>query len=89
MKQIIIKYFRGQPLSDNEIIEFLQSYLDGIGRKYDGQHLTGILSLLKQGVFQLQNAMEESCSNFPSLQLYKIYNPQGQLLSYRIIELEG
>ena len=88
MEQIIIKYFQGQPLSDGEIMEFLQFYLDGIERKYTGQHLTGILTLLKQGAFQLQNAMEESCPQFPNLQLYRIFSPQGQLIAYRIIKLE-
>lgn len=89
METILLKYFRGQPLSDSEVMEFLQYYLDTVAeRKYTGQQLTGILTLLRHGQFQLQTPMEEACRRFSSLQLYKLYNPQGQLIAYRIFEME-
>lgn len=88
MESTLIKYFQGQPLSDQEIMEFLQYYLDSVGRKYTGTQLTGILTLLKVGRFQLQDAMEETCYRFPSLQLYRVFSPQGQLIAYRIFKLE-
>lgn len=89
METILLKYFQGQPLSDVEITEFLQYYLDTVAeRKYTGQQLTGILTLLRHGQFQLRTPMEEACRRFPSLQLYKLYNPQGQLVSYQIFKIE-
>ena len=89
MKQIVIKYFEGKPLSDQEVLEFIQYYLEKVvKRPFTGQQLTGILMLLRQGTFQLQSAMEETCREFKSLQLYKIFSPQGQLLAYRIVTIE-
>lgn len=86
-KETVIKFYNNEPLSDPEIVEFLHDYLEEIEhRPHQSQELVGILTMVRQGVFQIHDAMERSANSLGYV-VDKLTNKQGQVIKLILREL--
>lgn len=87
MKEIIVKYFKQQPLTDNEIIEFIDWYLKNIEQIIPSSNeLQGILLFIKQGIFNIDEPMKRVSHHFKDIQVNTLYGKDGRLLIRNIHE---
>lgn len=88
MKETVLKFYNNQPITDVELIEFLDQYLREVEQiPASGAEIQIITQLVKQGMFQIQDAMKKATRHV-GLQLCEIYNKNGQLVSVRLEELK-
>lgn len=87
MKEVVLKFYNNQPITDQELVDFLVWFLENVEKKaFHSQEVIQIAQLVKQGIFQIHEAMERSTSIL-GLQLYKVFNKQGQLISIRLEDI--
>lgn len=83
MKDIIIKYYLGQPIQINEAISLMSEYMEDINKPNPAliQHMLDPMNVFGQGM--IQKAMEVSVNYLAATKynITKLYSKEGNIIS--------
>jgi hypothetical protein len=83
MKEIIIKYYLGQPIQINEAISLMSEYMEAINKPNPAliQHMLDPMNVFGQGM--IQKAMEVSVNYLAATKynITRLYSKEGNIIS--------
>ncbi len=83
MKEIIIKYYLGQPIQINEAISLMSEYMEAINKPNPTliQHMLDPMNVFGQGM--IQKAMEVSVNYLAATKynITRLYSKEGNIIS--------
>ena len=83
MKEIIIKYYLGQPIQINEAISLMSEYMEAINKPNPAliQHMLDPMNVFGQGM--IQKALEVSVNYLAATKypVTKLFSKENQILS--------
>jgi hypothetical protein len=83
MKEIIIKYYLGQPIQINEAISLMSEYMEAINKPNPVliQHMLDPMNVFGQGM--IQKAMEVSVNYLAATKynITRLYSKEGNIIS--------
>jgi hypothetical protein len=83
MKEIIIKYYLGQPIQANEAISLMSEYMEAINKPNPAliQHMLDPMNVFGQGM--IQKAMEVSVNYLAATKynITRLYSKEGNIIS--------